>query len=90
MVHVGSVTIPAFTLFVAKGTECADWLRSKVTCPHLEQEVRSASSKTHSLRVGPLGISRGKWRDSLQKEGKMKAGELKKKKNKGSLCSAHT
>ena len=30
--------------FVAKRMECADWLRSEVTCPPLELEVRSASS----------------------------------------------
>ena len=30
--------------FVAKRMECADWLRSEVTCPPLDLEVRSSSS----------------------------------------------
>ena len=29
---------------VSKRMECADWLRSEVTCPPLELEVRSVSS----------------------------------------------
>lgn len=88
-------TILAHIYFSNKRMECVDCLGSKVICPALEQEVKSASSTSRCLRTEQLYKKEHccccRWvsAQEIQKKWKLMLGNFKKKTSKKKTFTLH-